>query len=240
MNTIRCLVIDDEELARKLLANYIARLPHLELVDSFKQPIAALQSLQSAQIDLIFLDIQMPQLTGIEILKTLKVVPQIILTTAYSEYAVESYALNVTDYLLKPFSFERFLQAVNKASEQITLKQPKSNSNNTTIASTEEEKNYQIVKSEHKLHRIFHHEILYIQSMQEYVAYYTQKGRVIAFGSLKRLEQELPNHSFMRVHKSYIVNTQKVSTIEGNLLHIGAEKIPVGGSYREQVKNQLF
>lgn len=240
MNTIRCLVIDDEELARKLLDNYISRLPHLELVDSFKQPIAALQCLQSEQIDLIFLDIQMPQLTGIEFLKTLKVLPQIILTTAYSEYAVESYALNVTDYLLKPFSFERFLQAVNKASEQIALKQPKSSSSTSTSTKIEEEKNYQIVKSEHKLHRVFHHDILYIQSMQEYVAYYTQNGRIIAFGSLKSLEEELPDSIFMRVHKSYIVNTQKVSTIEGNLLHIGDEKIPVGGSYRERVKTQLF
>ncbi|MEM0992689.1 MAG: LytTR family DNA-binding domain-containing protein [Bacteroidota bacterium] len=238
MTKIKVIIIDDEALARTLITTYMERIPHLELAGSFKNPLAAIQCLQTQAIDLIFLDIQMPQLTGIEFLKTLHHQPQIVLTTAYSEYALEGYVLNVTDYLLKPFSFERFLQAVNKSSEQIELKR-----NQKTTASLPEataSKGYQIVKAEHKVHRIYHDDILYIQSMQEYVAYYTNHGRVIAFGALKKLELELPNPPFMRIHKSYIINADKASTLEGNLVHIGTEKIPIGGSYREQVKSNLF
>ncbi|MEL6719779.1 MAG: LytTR family DNA-binding domain-containing protein [Bacteroidota bacterium] len=234
---MNCIIIDDEELARKLLENYVGRLPHLTVLGSFKNPVAALQILQIQQIDLIFLDIQMPELTGIEFLKTLQHPPQIILTTAYSEYAVESYALNVTDYLLKPFGFDRFLQAVNKATQQIELKKNKPNSTATKEKST---KNYQIIKADHKIHRVYHQDILYIQSMQEYAAYYTTNGRIVAFGSLKKLEQELPNPPFLRIHKSYIINVDKVKTLEGSLVHLGEEKIPIGGSYKDFVKEQLF
>lgn len=238
MNEINCIVIDDEELARKLLKNYIERLPHLKLLGSFKNPVLALPTLQTQSIDLIFLDIQMPQLTGIEFLKTLAKPPQIVLTTAYSEYAVESYAFNVTDYLLKPFGFERFVQAVNKASDQIALKKNSTIIPNSTIP--EPVKNYQVVKADHKVHRVFYDDILYIQSMQEYAAYYTLNGRIVAFGSLKALEEELPNPPFLRIHKSYIINKEKVNTLEGSLVHIGKEKIPIGGSYRDKVKGLLF
>ena len=234
---MNCIIIDDEELARKLLENYIGRLPHLDVIGSFKNPVAALQVLQNQEVDLIFLDIQMPELTGIEFLKTLQHSPQVILTTAYSEYAVESYALNVTDYLLKPFGFDRFLKAVNKASQQIELKKPKPTSPTETATP---DKTYQIVKADHKVHRVYHEDILYIQSMQEYAAYYTKNGRIVAFGSLKKLEQELPNPPFLRIHKSYIINTDKVTTLEGNLVHLGGEKIPIGGSYRDVVKEKLF
>jgi len=234
---MNCIIIDDEELARKLLENYVGRLPHLHIIGAFKNPVAALQILQSQKVDLIFLDIQMPELTGIEFLKTLQHSPQIILTTAYSEYAVESYALNVTDYLLKPFGFDRFLKAVNKATQQIELQNPKSIS---PIVEGNSAKTYQIVKADHKVHRVYHDDILYIQSMQEYAAYYTTNGRIVAFGSLKKLEQELPNPLFLRIHKSYIINTSKVTTLEGNLVHLEGEKIPIGGSYREVVKEQLF
>ncbi|MEM8526955.1 MAG: LytTR family DNA-binding domain-containing protein [Bacteroidota bacterium] len=234
---MNCIIIDDEELARKLLENYAARLPHLEVLGSFKNPITALQMLQNQLADLIFLDIQMPELTGIEFLKTLQWSPQIILTTAYSEYAVESYALNVTDYLLKPFGFERFLQAVNKASQQIELRTPKTT---PTIVSEAPSKTYQIIRADHKVHRVYHKDILYIQSMQEYAAYYTKNGRIVAFGSLKKLERELPNPPFLRIHKSYLINKDEVTALEGNLVHLNGEKIPIGGSYRESVKKQLF
>lgn len=234
---MNCIIIDDEELARKLLENYVGRLPHLTTLGSFKNPVAALQILQNQKVDLIFLDIQMPELTGIEFLKTLQHSPQVILTTAYSEYAVESYALNVTDYLLKPFGFDRFLKAVNKASQQIELKNPKPTS---PVSSETPNKTYQIVKADHKVHRVYHEDILYIQSMQEYAAYYTTNGRIVAFGSLKKLEQELPNPPFLRIHKSYIINRNKVTTLEGNLVHLGGEKIPIGGSYRDVVKEKLF
>ena len=239
MNELTCLIVDDEELARTLLENYVNRLPHLKLVGKCSNPIEALQLLQEHSIDLIFLDIQMPEMIGTDFTKTLSQKPMVVFTTAYSEYALEGYALNVIDYLLKPFSFERFLQAVNKASDLAKLKR-KNESNALVTIPTSNEKNYILVKSEHKVHRIFFDDIQYIQSMREYVAYYTPSGRILSLGSLKKLERELPLAQFTRIHKSYIIAKAKVTTLEGNMVHIGYEKIPIGASYREKVLKDLF
>jgi len=240
MNELTCLIVDDEELARTLLENYISRLPYLKLAGKCSNPIEALQLLQHQSVDLIFLDIQMPEMIGTDFLKSLSHKPMVVFTTAYAEYALEGYELNVVDYLLKPFPFERFLKAVNKASD---LSKLKSNIESTCIISSEDaatEKNYILVKSEHKVHRIYYNDILYIQSMREYVAYYTPKGRILSLGSLKKLEVDLPQSQFLRIHKSYIISKAKASTLEGNMVHIGKEKIPIGASYREEVLKLLF
>lgn len=239
MNKIRCLAVDDEELARTLLENYIERLPHLELVGQCKDPLEAIQVLQNEPVDVLFLDIQMPGLTGVEFLRTLKTRPVVIFTTAYPDYALEGYTLDVIDYLLKPFSFERFVQAVNKAGEMLRLK---TGNGNTATAVPEEEpvRDFILVKSEHKIHRIKYDDILYIESMREYVAYYTPNGRILSLNSLKSLEEELPADRFMRIHKSYIVSLEKIETLEGNQLHIGKEKLPIGASYREEVLARIF
>lgn len=241
MNTIKCLVVDDEELARTLLENYIGRLPHLELVGKCKDPMEAMQALQQQQVDLMFLDIQMPQLTGVDFLKTLSKKPLVIFTTAYPDYALEGYSLDVTDYLLKPFSFERFMQAVNKAGEIIRLQslavQP---AEVPASASPSPEKDLLLVKSEHKIHRIKYADILYIQGMREYVAYYTPSGRILSLQSLKSLEEELPSDRFIRIHKSYIVAIHKIDTLEGNQVHVGKEKLPVGANYKEAVMSRVF
>ena len=240
MNELTCLIVDDEELARTLLENYISRLPYLKLAGKCSNPIEALQLLQHQSVDLIFLDIQMPEMIGTDFLKSLSHKPMVIFTTAYAEYALESYELNVVDYLLKPFPFERFLKAVNKASD---LSKFKSNIERTSIISSEDtatEKNYILVKSEHKVHRIYYDDIQYIQSMREYVAYYTPKGRILSLGSLKKLEVDLPQSQFLRIHKSYIISKAKASTLEGNMVHIGNEKIPIGASYREEFLKLLF
>ena len=240
MNELTCLIVDDEELARTLLENYISRLPYLKLAGKCSNPIEALQLLQHQSVDLIFLDIQMPEMIGTDFLKSLSHKPMVVFTTAYAEYALEGYELNVVDYLLKPFPFERFLKAVNKASD---LSKLKSNIESTSIISSEDaatEKNYILVKSEHKVHRIYYNDILYIQSMREYVAYYTPKGRILSLGSLKKLEVDLPQSQFLRIHKSYIISKAKASTLEGNMVHIGKEKIPIGASYREEVLKLLF
>lgn len=173
----------------------------------------------------------MPGLTGIEFLRSLKNKPKTIFTTAYPDYAIESYELDVVDYLLKPFSFERFIQAINKATILINKNPKEINAEN---------KNHILVKSEHKIHRIKLDDILFIQSMREYVAYYTPTGRTLSLNSLKKLETELPADKFIRIHKSYIVAIEKVKTLEGNMLHIGKEKIPIGASYRESVLEKLF
>ena len=232
---IRCLVIDDEELARLLLDNYISRLANLHLVGQCKDPLEAIQIMQQEPVDLLFLDIQMPGLTGIEFLRTLNEKPLVIFTTAYPDYAIEGYSLDVIDYLLKPFSFERFVKSVNKASELLQLR---STANMNNPAS--EVKDHILVKSEHKIHRIKYDDIRYIQSMREYVAYYLPTGRILSLNSLKSLEEELPADRFIRIHKSYIISMEKVDTLEGNLVHIGKEKLPIGASYREVVLERIF
>jgi len=228
MKQVNCLVVDDEELARTLLENYISRMPHLNLVDKCANPLEALKVLQENTIDILFLDIQMPELSGIDFLKSLQQKPKVIFTTAYSEYAIEGYQLDVVDYLLKPFSFERFVHAVNKAVELLKT--------NTSSS----EKDYILVKAEHKVHKIKFKDIRYIQSMREYVAYFLPVGKILALNSLKKLEEDLPSDQFIRIHKSYIIPIQKVTTLEGNMVHIGNEKLPIGNLYKEEVLKRIF
>ena len=231
MRPIRCLILDDEELARALLTNYVERMPQLELVDACADPMSALTVLQDKAIDLLLLDIQMPGLTGIEFLNTLRQKPAVVFTTAYSDYALESYNLDAVDYLLKPFGFERFVQAINKASTFLRAQAPEQNA---------PEKDHLLIKSEHRVHRIRYDDILYIQSMREYAAFYTPTGRLLSLNSLKGLETELPADRFIRIHKSYIVAIDKVDTLEGNMLHIGKEKLPIGANYKEVVLKRVF
>ena len=238
MKPIRCLVVDDEELARTLLQTYIRRLPSLELVASCANPLEAMSILQQQQIDLLFLDIQMPELTGIEFLRTLTKKPIVIFTTAYAEFALEGYALDVTDYLLKPFSFERFVQATNKAT---ALLQARANAGGMAAGEPATPgKDHILVKADHKVHRIKLDDIFFIQSMREYVAYHTPAGRLLSLNSLKSLEESLPSERFIRIHKSYIVAIDKIDTLEGNLVHVGKEKLPIGASYREAVVARVF
>lgn len=237
MKNLNCLIVDDEELARTLIATYIEKTPGLTLVGQCSQPLEAMEYLSNQSIDLLFLDIQMPEMTGIEFIKTMKDSPLIVLTTAYSEYALESYELDVLDYLLKPFSLQRFLQTIQKAQARINVSQDTAP---LTTPSPSSKTNYILVKADHKVHRLLLDDIIYIQSMREYVAYYTQQGKILSLGSLKQLEHELPSHQFIRVHKSYMVAISKVTTLEGNMIHIHQEKIPIGASYREKVIEQLF
>ena len=230
----RALIVDDEELARQLIASYLKRIPTIEVVGSCKNAVEALTILNRQPVDLLFLDIQMPGITGVEMIRTLVDPPAIILTTAYSEYALEGFELDVTDYLLKPFSFERFSRAINKAMVRLN------NRNQPSPTIQAESSNHLMVRADHKIHRIPYESILYIKSMQEYVAYYLTSGRIVALGSLKQLEGLLPPHQFLRVHKSYIIAINNVKSLEGNLLHLEDQKIPVGASYRENVLAILF
>jgi len=242
LSKINCLIVDDEELARNLLENYIGRLPHLAMVDKCRDPFEALNVLNAQPVDLIFLDIQMPGLTGVEFLRTLKNKPLVIFTTAYPDFALEGYSLDVTDYLLKPFSFERFVQAVNKASDLLALRKAAAASptlSEPTAAATAA-KDFILVKSEHKVHRLRHEDISYIEGMREYVAFHTPSGRILSLNSLKGLEDELPADQFLRIHKSYIVAIGKIAALEGNQVLVGKEKLPIGASYREAVLGRVF
>ena len=234
MNTLNCLVVDDEELARRLVVNYCERVPFLHVVGDAANPLIASQQLREHDVDILFLDIQMPEMKGTDLVRTLHNPPAVILTTAYSEYAIESYELDVTDYLLKPFSFERFLKAVGKVQSASHRDSP-----TFPAPASAPEQTYELVKSEHRIFRIAHVDILYVESAREYVIYHTATGKTMALGSLKALESRLPAN-FMRIHKSYIVAKNKVEMLEGNQVKVGEKMLPVGGSYREVVKTQLF
>lgn len=236
---ITCLVVDDEELARQLLATYIARIPGLQLVASCKNPLEAAPYLRQ-EIDLLFLDIQMPEMSGIEWIKTMPRKPQIILTTAYAEYALEGYQLEVTDYLLKPFPFERFFQAVQKAAEWKRLtSSPHGSLPPQDLPSQGEAPDYLMAKTGHKLVKIRFEELLLIQSKGEYVQYRSTTGNTMSLQSLKQLESILPKSQFMRVHKSFIVHLQKIDAVEGNTLLIGNISVPIGATYKEAVLKKL-
>jgi DNA-binding LytR/AlgR family response regulator len=232
MNAISCLVVDDEEPARHLLAHFIAQMPGLSLAGSCASAPEALAALQAGPVDLLFLDIQMPGLTGVELLRALPRHPLTIFTTAYEHYALEGYRLDVADYLLKPFGFGRFVEAVGKASELLRLRrldgQPAAPPRDALL-----------VKSEHKLLRIRFDEIRYVQGMGEYVVYYTAGGKVMALYSLKKLEEELPPGQFLRIHKSYIVPLARVLSVEGNMLHLPGQTLPIGASYKAALLERL-
>lgn len=236
MKKLRCLITEDEELARDLLENFINKIPHLELVAKCENPLRAMEVLRTESVDILFLDIQMPELTGTEMLKLLPEKPVVIFTTAYPSYALEGYQLDVTDYLLKPYSFERFVQAVNKATEMVRLKK-----GNAIAPSSSHDKDYLLVKSEHKVIKIKYADLFYIESMREYVAYHTiAQGRILSLMSLKQLELDLPKNLFARIHKSYIINIEKVVALEGNLVHLADKKLPIGASYKDSVTKKIF
>lgn len=224
MATINCVVVDDEELARTLLSTYIDKLDFLELVGTAENPLEAINLMKEKPVDLLFLDIQMPELKGTDFAKTVDSNTKIIFTTAYSEYALEGYELNALDYLLKPITFERFLTAVQK----FEFPSEKTAPDSFTI------------KSGYDLHKVNYSEILYMESDSEYVTYYLTDRKIISNQRLKVLEKELPEHLFIRVHRSYIVNRSKVTGLKGRDLLLGEVKIPVSDSYYEKVKGELF
>ncbi len=253
-NKIRCLIVDDEFPARILLKEFIEKVPNLELVASCKSGLEALPIIQDGKVDLMFLDIQMPDITGLNFLKMLPVRPLVVFTTAYSDYAIESYQLDVLDYLLKPFSFDRFMQCVGKAMQRVSesrqrAAQPAPTQQVPAQPQQEAAPNdgVLIVKADHKIHRIKIDDILYIEGLREYVSIFTRgEGgkieKVITLESLKNLEETLPQSLFMRVHKSYIVRIDKVKALYGAQLKIdGVEPyVPIGKSFKDAVQEKLF
>lgn len=236
--TYNCLIVDDERPALKLLTAYISKLPHLNLLDSCENAMQAIAALQKNKTDLLFLDIQMPELTGLDLLKILKVKPQVILTTAYRDYAVEGFALDVTDYLLKPFSFERFTQAVTKATDRIqsVLQQPTIQAIDVQAEKTAD---HFFVRTNYKMEKIKTNKILYIESMREYIAIHLPNHRYVINQTMTKMENELPKNRFMRIHRSYIIGLNHIDGIDGNQVIIGQNKLPIGASYRKKFFEQL-
>lgn len=234
---IHTLIVDDEYLALNLLEGFIGQVSDLKMVGKEKSPLKALEILSTEKVDLLFLDIQMPSLSGNNLLKTLKHPPLTIFTTAYSDFAVEAFSLNAVDYLLKPFSFERFLQAVNKARDaynrdavkEIAVSMP-----------SETERTFFTVKADGKMYKIFHDEILFVEGLKEYVRIVCEKDRYVIFERLKNLEASLPAEAFIRVHKSFIVAKSKVKSLEGQMLEIAGNKIPISRQKKDEVVQQVF
>jgi DNA-binding LytR/AlgR family response regulator len=193
----------------------------------------AMKELQSNKIDLMFLDIQMPDLTGVELLKSINHKPAVIFTTAYKEYALEGYELDIIDYLLKPISFERFTKGVNKAIDFI---QSKETNLNTVSTVKIQKKDHINIKADHKIYKVKLTELKYIEGLGEYVTYHTSNKKIVSLASLKQLEKTLPSMQFIRVHKSFIVNLDFVSSLYGNRLELGEKMIPIGRSFRDNVR----
>lgn len=234
--TLRCLIVDDEPPAHKILENYIGRLNSLSLVGNCYNAIEALNFLHENEVDVLFLDINMPELSGLEMLSTLENPPIVILTTAYSEYALKSYEIGVLDYLLKPIPFNRFLKTINRI---LAIKQP---TNSPSLPEKEEsspKQNFFFVKADGIQHKIRFEEVNYLESKGNFVQLHQDKNRLLASDTLSNMEKKLTEYGFLRVHRSYIINIQKVKSIQGNLIQIGKDNIPIGNSYRQIVLSRI-
>lgn len=228
MSNIKCIIIEDEPLAAKVLSDYVLQVPFLELQGTFKDAILATDWLRSNNTDLIFLDIHLPKLKGMAFLKTLTHPPAVIITTAYHQYAVEGFNLNVTDYLLKPFDFERFLNAVTKVKTAQTERQEPNES---------PEKDFIFLNAERKRVKILFSEIVYIESQREYIKIFTTKREYISKMSTHEIEDLLPGNLFKRIHRSFIVSVSKIESYTADMLEVNGVPIPIGRGYRDVIEN---
>lgn len=225
--TIKCIITDDEPIARKGLQGYIEKIDFLQLVGVCEDAIQLNSLLKQQSVDLLFLDIEMPYVTGIDFLKNTPQAPKVIFTTAYEQYAIKGYELDVLDYLLKPISFERFLKAANKAYDYFA-------------GSSSKEASYLFIKTDNKLEKVNLEELLFVEAMENYVALYTTDKKLITHSTLKALQEKLPPSQFIQPHKSYLVNIQRIQSIEGNILHIGGKyQIPISKYQKDEVMERI-
>ena len=230
------IIVDDEYLARKLLQDYVSKVESLQLVATCSNAIEAMNALNDQQVDIMFLDIQMPDLTGLELVRSLEQKPAVIFTTAYSEYAVDAFELSVVDYLLKPFNFPRFIQAINKA---IGTEQPRTAGAEKPADTISKSNDFITVKADYKLYKINYDDLLYIEGQHEYVTFHTTQRRITALFALKDLEEILPKDKFVRVHKSYIVSFKHIQDLDKSDVTVAGNKVPVGASYRDELLSRL-
>ena len=226
---IRCIVTDDEPMARKGLQGYIEKIDFLELVAVCENALELNSVLKQQPVDLLFLDIEMPYMTGIEFMKNLPSPPKVIFTTAYDKYAIQGFELEVLDYLLKPISFERFMKAANKAYDHFKMNKAAGNA----------EADHLFVKADNKLEKIRFDEILFIEALENYIGIYTADKKVITHSTMKALQEKLPAQRFIQPHKSYIVAIDKINSIEGNVLHIQQYQVPISKYSKEEVMERI-
>jgi DNA-binding LytR/AlgR family response regulator len=230
---LKCIIVDDEPIARKILQEFVEEIEYLELAGQAENPLKAMVLLGEQDIDIIFLDINMPKINGVDFLKSSKTNANIIMTTAYPEYAVEAYGLDVLDYLVKPIAFERFLRACNKAKEVRELKKESKTKVNKTA-------DHFFIKFNNQIEKIFYDDLIYAEAMLNYVMLYTRTNKMMVYITIKSLEEQLPPEIFLKVHKSFIVNINRIKSIEGNLLDIGNAKITISQNLKEKVINEII
>jgi DNA-binding LytR/AlgR family response regulator len=232
---MKCLIVDDEPLAQQVMEEFAGRVPFLEVVSKCSNATEAIEVLRNTMVDLIFLDIHMPRLSGLDFIRSLQNPPQFILVTAYSEYALQGFNVSATDYLMKPVPFDRFLKAVNKAHELYRLR------NRPGGLQDPPAPKYILVKSGYQTIKIMFDSILYIEGLKDYVKFYTEsKKAVLSLLTMKGLAETLPGDKFLRIHKSYIVSTDRITTISRNRVMIGEKWIPVGENYRKAFRKRMF
>jgi DNA-binding LytR/AlgR family response regulator len=232
---IKCVIIDDEPLARECIAKYVKEVDFLQLADMGSNPVDLTRIIGEQPVDLVFLDIETPVINGIEFLKMSSKPPMVIITTAYPSYALEGFQLDVLDYLVKPITFNRFFKAVNKVRDYHQLLINSAVRNSTKA----DELNYFFIKCDYKYEKIYFDEILYIQAMQNYITIYTQKGKYMTLLYLKNIEEKLDSQNFIRVHKSYVVSIPKIEAIENNEIIMGSFRIPISRNYQTEVLERV-
>ena len=231
---LNCIIIDDEPLARKGLKEYIADVDFLHMVGEFENPLKATQILSSGNVQLVFLDIQMPKISGLEFLKSLQQAPPVIFTTAFPQYALDGFDLNALDYLVKPISFDRFVKAAMRAKEYYEVRKK------NTTDETNQPAEYFFIKADNKLVKIEYDEILFVEALQNYVTIQTVDKKYITYLTFKSVEEYLPAEKFIKTHKSYIVSASKVDTIEGNEIRIGNHHLPISRNLKDEVMEKLL
>lgn len=230
---INCIIIDDEPLARKGLKEYIADVDFLHLVGDYDNPLKVTENIQAIDMPLLFLDIQMPKITGIDYFKSLKPAPPVIFTTAYPQFALEGFELNALDYLVKPISFERFYKAVLKAKEYYEIR-------SKNELETGNDSQYFFIKADNKLVKIFFNEIVMVEALQNYVVIHTTDKKYITYLTFKSVEDYLPSGQFIKTHKSYIVAASRIDSIEGNDIRLGSHHVPISRNLKDEVMEKLL
>jgi DNA-binding LytR/AlgR family response regulator len=226
MKKLSCIIVDDEPVARKILHEFVEQVPFLDLQGKFENAMKAEAFLKNNAVDIIFLDIEMPKISGLQFLQKLNIESMVILTTAFPQYALEGYELDIIDYLLKPFALSRFLKAVQKAKDFYQMK-------TRTVGALMP--SYIFIKSDKRIEKIELNDILYAESVGNYVSVYTENKRILAYLTMKSLESQLPPDDFIKIHQSYLVNCAKIEAIEGNEIKIGCKSLPMSRNYREMV-----
>jgi len=239
--TIKCVIIDDDPLAIKVIENYLGQMEGFEVTQTFENPVKAFGTIEIIKPDIIFLDINMPMLNGLDLVRSLENPPAIIFTTAYREYAVEGFEVDATDYLVKPISFKRFLQAIRKAQKHIAPQEDKEATNNTkSERNIPFEQQYTFFKVDKKMVKVYLKDIEFIESLKDYIKIITNEEALIVYHTLTGITEVLPSSKFIRIHRSYTIGVNHIQALEGNFVVVAGKELPIGRNHQQEVKEMIL